>query len=119
MYGYQPMNFTLVAAVATPQYRFVLNSGDNYGGPAVNATQFNPGVSQNSAAIGEHISVCPLGLTRCYVSSAVTAGSNITAAADGGAVPAASGDMVTAYTLETGAVGDLIPVMAIPPWKLG
>jgi hypothetical protein len=119
MFGPQLLNYTLTAAVATGQYLFVLNSGSNYGGPAVSGVQFNPGISQNSAAIGEGISVCPLGLSRCVVNSAVTAGALLTATAGGGATVAASGDMVSAYALESGAVADIIPVFVVPPWKLG
>lgn len=119
MYGPQPLNFTLIAAAVTPQYRFVLASGENYGGQAVDRTQVNVGIAQNSAGVGEHISVCPLGISRCYVNSAVTAASLVTASASGGATPAVSGDMVNGIALEAGAIGDLISVFVTPPWKQG
>jgi len=114
MYGPQPLNFTLIAAVITPQYRVVLGSGENYGGQAVAAGQTNVGISQNSAGIGEHITVCPLGETRCYVNSAVTAYASLTATASGGVTVAASGDNVVGIAMEAGAIGDLIRVFAQP-----
>jgi hypothetical protein len=119
MYGPQPLNFTLIAAAITPQYRFVLGSGENYGGQAVASTQNNLGIAQNSAGVNEHIAICPLGMSRCYVNSAVTAASLVTATASGGAAPAASGDMVQGIALEAGAIGDLVTVFVTPPWKQG
>lgn len=115
MYGPQPLNFTLIAAVVTPQYRFVLASGENLGGQAVAANQMNIGIAQNSAGIGEHISVCALGESRCYVNSAVVAYAYVTATASGGATAAASGDTVNGIAMEAGAIGDLIRVFAVPP----
>lgn len=118
MYGEQPLNFTLIAAGSTPQYRFVLASGENYGGQAVAANQGNIGIAQNSAGAGEHISVCPLGESRCYVNSAVAAYARVTATASGGCTTAASGDTVNGIAMEAGAIGDLIRVFVQPPWKL-
>lgn len=123
MYGDQPLNFTLIAAVATPQYRLVLGSGENYGGPAVSAAQMNVGVAQNSAAAGEHISVCPLGESRVYVNSAVTAYARITATASGGIAPlaVASGDnqICNGFAMEAGSPGDIIRVFVQPPHGIG
>jgi hypothetical protein len=115
MYGPQ-RNFTLIAAVSTPQYRFVLGSGDNLGGQAVSAAQMNLGIAQNSAGVGEHIAVCALGESRCYVNSAVTAYNYVTATASGGATVAVSGDTINGFSMETGAIGDLIRVFVTPPW---
>jgi hypothetical protein len=116
MYGPQPLNFTLIAAAVTPQYRFVLGSGENLGGQAVNATQMNLGIAQNSAGVNEHIAVCALGESRCYVNSAVTAYAYVTATASGGATVAVSGDTINGIAIEAGAIGDLIRVFVTPPW---
>jgi hypothetical protein len=118
MYGPQELNFTLLAGVSTPQYRIVQTSGVNYGGLATAATQALVGIAQNSAAVGEHISVCPIGMSRCYVNSAVTASNRLTATASGGVTVAASGDTVIGIAMETGATGDLIRVFVQPPWVL-
>lgn len=110
MYGDQPLNFTLTAAVVTPQYRVVLGSGENYGGPATAATEALVGISQNSAAVGQHLSVCPLGMSRVYVNSAVTAYDLVTATASAGIATAASGDNIIGRAMETGAIGDVIRI---------
>jgi hypothetical protein len=123
MFGPQLINFTLTAAVATPQYRFVLGSGANYGGPAVLPSQFNVGISQNSAAAGEGISVCPLGISRCYVDSAVAAYDRIVSTAGGGAAPVSvvsgANAVTNGYALTAGAIGDIIPVFVQPPTTIG
>jgi hypothetical protein len=116
MYGDQPLNFTLVAAVATGRYRIVLGSGANYGGQAVAANQTLVGVAQNEPLAGEHLTVAMLGKSRCHVNSAVTAFAKITASASGGAAPVVSGDTVIGFALEAGAPGDLIPVMLQPAY---
>lgn len=123
MYGEQPLNFTLIAAVSTPQYRLVLGSGENYGGQAVAANQMNLGIAQNSAGVGEHISVCALGQSRCYVNSAIAAYARFTATASGGIAPlaVASGDnqVCNGFAMEAGSPGDLIRVFVQPPFTIG
>lgn len=120
MFANQEFNFTLVAAGAIAQYRFVTGSSDNYGYQSSAGTQTIVGVSQNApAAAGEHLSVCPLGLSRIQVNTAVAAFALLTATVSGGATTAASGDMVAGVALEAGAVGDLITAFINPPWKLG
>jgi hypothetical protein len=110
MYGDQPLNFTLIAGVATPQYRVVQASGQDYGGLATATTQVLLGIAQNSAAAGEHISVCALGESRCYVNSAITAYDYLTATASGGVATAVSGDNIIGRAMETGAIGDIVRV---------
>jgi hypothetical protein len=114
MYGPQPLNFTLIAAAVTPQYRVVLGSGQNYGGPAAAANTNLLGIAQNSAGIGEHISVCPLGESRVYVNSAVSAYDLVTATASAGICVAVSGDTIVGRAMQDGAIGDLIRVFVQP-----
>jgi len=119
MYGDQPLGFTLVAAVAVPQYHIVLGSGANYGGLAGAGSSYASlvGVAQNAPNAGEHLSVAIMGRTRCYVNSAVTPFAAITSAGSGRACPAASGDTAIGFALETAAAGDLTSVMLTTPYR--
>src|SRR5262245_29908511 len=110
MFGPQPLNFTLVAAVSTPQYRVVQGSGENFAGMATAANQKLIGISQNSAGVNEHITVCPIGLSRVYVNSAVAAYDRVTATASAGITVAGSGDVVVGTAMEAGVPGDIISV---------
>jgi len=116
MYGDQPLSFTLIAAVATPQYRIVLGSGAGYGGQGVAPNQTLVGIAQNAPLANEHLTVAQIGKSRCFVNSAVSAYGKITSGASGGAIPPVSGDTVVGFALEAGAPGDLIPVMLQQPY---
>jgi len=116
MFGDQPLNFTVVAAVAIPQYHIVLGSGENYGGLAgagLGAALI--GVCQGAPQAGEFATVCPLGKSRVVVGSAVTAYQKITSTASGRACPTVSGDTIVGMALQAGAVGDVVMAMLYPP----
>ena len=111
-FGDQPINFTLVAAVATPRNHIVQVSGANFGGLATSKTQALVGIAMNEPAnAGEHLSVCPLGRAEVYCNSAVTLGARITSGASGRAIPAGSGDVIIGYALEAASPGDLFTAL--------
>ncbi len=118
MYGPQLNNFTLIAGVDTPQYRLVQVSGENYGGLATARTQVMMGISQNSADTGNYVTVCPIGESRCYVNSAVSAYDVLTATASGGVTVGTSGDQIIGRAMEAGAIGDIIRVFVNCPSTL-
>lgn len=115
MFGDQPLNFTLVAAVDTPRYTIVQGSGTNYGGYAVSKTNTLLGIAQNEPKAGEHLGVCPIGISRIAVGSAVALGNRLTAGASGQAIAAGSGDSFVAVALEAGSPGDLIRCWVVGP----
>jgi hypothetical protein len=92
MYGEQPVNFTMVAAGPVSQYHIVQASGDGvYGGLATDpVTQNLRGVAQNVTLTGDHITVCPFGISRVVAGAVVALGERITCNASGRAVPVAT-----------------------------
>lgn len=118
MFGYQPINYTLVADSDVGQYRFVLGSAENHCAQAVAPTGKNVGIAQNDALTGEHVSVCGFGISRCRADAAIAAFAYVAAQTTGGAVTAASGHTVNGIALTSAASGDLFTVFVQPPWKL-
>lgn len=114
MFGFQPINFTLVAAGAIPIYHVVQASGANYGGLATAATQALVGIAQQApAAAGEFVSVCGLGDSRAYAGGTISLGARVTSSSSGRVIAAASGDVFIGYAAEAGAAGDLIKVRVV------
>lgn len=114
MFGDQPLNYTLVAATDVSRYHIVIASGANYGGLSISTSNATVvGVAQNQPLAGEHLAVCPLGISRVYCGSAVAIGGRITSNISGRAIAAGSGDFVIGYALEAGVAGDLIRTMVM------
>ena len=108
-YGYQPVNFTLVAANAIAQYHIVQASGTGYGGMATTDTQVLVGVAQQAVIADDSISVCPLGLSKVVAGASISLGARITSNASARAVAATSGDVILGYAREAAtADGDVI-----------
>lgn len=109
-YGYQPVNFTYVAAVAVSKYHIVQNSGGKaYGGLATAVSQVLAGVALQGAQANDHFAVCPLGDCKVTAGAAVSLGARITTNGSGRAVAAASGDVVIGFAREAAAAdGDII-----------
>ena len=109
-YGYQPINFTLVAVTPIAQYHIVQSSGAaGNGGLATADTQVLMGVVQNPVLVEDHITVCPLGHSKLVAGAAISLGARLTSNASGRAVAAGSGDTVIGYAHEAAAAdGDII-----------
>ena len=117
-FGNQPLNFTLVAAVAIPQYHVVQASGTGYGGLATSANQVLEGIAQQATLAGDFVPVCPLGKSKVVAAGSLGVGARITANASGRVTEATavlsgfwtdSGQVILGYTLQAAtAAGDVI-----------
>jgi hypothetical protein len=110
MYGNQPVNFTLVAKEDFYQYHLIFSSGDTInGGLAVAATVNIRGVAQNGGLAGDHITVCPFGLSRVIAGGAISLDARLTCNASARADAAGSGDIIIGYAWQAAlADGDII-----------
>jgi hypothetical protein len=113
MYGDQQVNLSVVAAADLPErYLIVQGSGTSgknaVAGLATAKTQSLIGVAQNQPLAGEHMTVCPFGLTRVKAGGSITAYGRITSDGSGRAVATGSGDVCIGYVLEGAASGDLV-----------
>lgn len=114
MFGDQPLNFTLTAAVAVSRYHVVQASGAGYGGLATAKTQALVGIAQNEPAAGEAVTICPLGRSRAIAGGSVSLYARITSNTSGRVAACGSGDTAIGYALtNAGADGDNIEVMLV------
>lgn len=68
------------------------------------------GILQNAPVQGEPAALVTAGISKCLVSTAVTTVGSAVKLIAGGCAPAASGDGIDGYALETGAAGAIIAV---------
>jgi hypothetical protein len=76
------------------------------------------GVVDNTAQSGQAVSLCVLGAHRLIAGAAIRHTSLLTTNSLGAAVPAASGDWVSAESIYTAAAGDVFDALVCRPWRL-
>lgn len=105
-----PITFANLTDLSALRYRFmkVLVTGDVV---AAGAGDSAVGVLLNAPIAGEGAIIEIYGKAYVEYGDSINAGSNITSNADGKAVTAGGGDAVNALCLETGAAGDIRPVL--------
>ena len=113
-YSGQQFTMTFKAAAAVTKYEFVTIAGQSDGEVAdcSSAGEIAIGVAQNTAATGQAVRVCVLGVTKVNAGAAVTKGDTLQTDATARAIAAASADEVMGVAIETAAAaGDVITAL--------
>lgn len=111
----ESMTIPAAADLSTHQYKLMTVNSSGQAALA-NATALVVGVLQNKpTAAGQAATIVYGGVSKCIAAGVITAGSRVTADANGLAIAAATaGDAVIGVALATAAANDIIPVLVNP-----